>query len=35
MEHSFVADGGIHDSMATGHRPWFGTKLPLTDNTTN
>ena len=35
MEHSFVADGEIHDSMATGHRPWFGTKRPLPDNTTD
>ncbi len=31
MEHSFVADGEIHESMATGHRPWFGTKRPLPD----
>ena len=23
MEHSFVADGEIHESMATGHTPWF------------
>ena len=29
MEHSFVADGEIHESMATGHTPWFGTKRPL------
>ena len=29
MEHSFVADGEMHESMATGHRPWFGTKRPL------
>jgi hypothetical protein len=35
MTHSFVADGEIHESMATGHRPWFGTKLPLPDNTTH
>ena len=35
MEHSFVADGQIHESMATGHRPWFGTKRPLADNTTS
>ncbi len=35
MEHSFVADGEIHDSMATGHRPWFGTKRPLPDNLTD
>ena len=29
MRHSFVADGEVHASMATGHRPWFGTKRPL------
>lgn len=34
MTHSFVADGEIHDDMATGHRPWFGTKLPLAENRT-
>lgn len=35
MDHSFVADGEIHPSMATGHRPWFGTKRPLANNTTD
>ena len=35
MEHSFVADGEVHESMATGHRPWFGTKTPLPDNRTS
>ena len=35
MEHSFVADGEIHESMATGHRPWFGTKRPLPENATD
>ncbi len=35
MEHSFVADGEIHESMATGHRPWFGTERPLPKNTTD
>ena len=35
MEHSFVADGEIHESMATGHTPWFGTKRPLAENTTD
>jgi CubicO group peptidase (beta-lactamase class C family) len=35
MEHSFVADGEIHESMATGHRPWFGTKRPLPENGTD
>lgn len=34
MEHSFVADGDIHEAMATGHRPWFGAKRPLTLNNT-
>jgi CubicO group peptidase (beta-lactamase class C family) len=29
MTHSFVADGEIHEAMATGHRPWFATKRPL------
>jgi CubicO group peptidase (beta-lactamase class C family) len=35
MEHSFVADGEAHESMATGHRPWFGSKRPLPDNSTD
>lgn len=35
MEHSFVADGALHESMATGHRPWFGTKRPLPTGTTD
>ena len=35
MEHSFVADGKIHEAMATGHRPWFGTKRPLALNKTD
>ncbi len=35
MDHSFVADGEIHESMATGHRSWFGAKLPLADNSTD
>lgn len=34
MKHSFVSDGEIHQEMATGHRPWFGTKRPLADNGT-
>ena len=29
MTHSFVADGQVHDEMATGHRPWFGTRRAL------
>ncbi len=32
MEDSFVADGEVHESMATGHTPWFGSKKPLPDN---
>ncbi len=35
MDHSFVADGEVHEDMATGHRPWFGTKRPLSENTTD
>ena len=35
MDHSFVADGEVHESMATGHVPWFGTKLPLADGPTD
>ena len=35
MEHSFVADGEIHEAMATGHTPWFRTKRPLADNTSS
>ena len=35
MEHSFVADGGVHEAMATGHTPWFGTKRPLPENATH
>ncbi|MGA7690503.1 MAG: serine hydrolase domain-containing protein [Jiangellales bacterium] len=35
MDDSFVADGEVHESMATGHRPWFGTSRPLLDNPTD
>lgn len=35
MEHSFVADGEIHDSMATGHTAWFTTKRPLAQTPTD
>jgi CubicO group peptidase (beta-lactamase class C family) len=35
MQQSFVADGEIHESMATGHRPWFWTKRPLPENATD
>ncbi len=34
MVNSFVADGERHESMATGHRPWFGTKRPLPETAT-
>ncbi len=35
MDSSFVADGQFHESMATGHRPWFGTKRPIPATTTD
>ncbi len=35
MGHSFVADGEIHDSMATGHTPWFTTKRALAQTPTD
>jgi len=35
MTHSFVADGKSHDTMARGHRPWFGTKRAMQDGKTN
>jgi CubicO group peptidase (beta-lactamase class C family) len=35
MHDSFVADGRRHDEMATGHRPWFGAKRPLTATRTD
>lgn len=35
MEHSFVTDGEVHEDMASGHRPWFGTKQPLPDSGTD
>jgi CubicO group peptidase (beta-lactamase class C family) len=35
MDDSFVADGDVHEEMATGHRPWFFTKRPVPDNTTD
>lgn len=35
MVHSFVSDGESHAEMATGHRPWFGSKRPLPDNGTS
>ena len=35
MGHSFVADGEVHGSMATGHTSWFGTKRALDENPTD
>ena len=35
MTHSFVADGEVHEVMATGHRPWFGSKRPWPENKTD
>jgi CubicO group peptidase (beta-lactamase class C family) len=35
MVHSFVSDGERHAAMATGHRPWFGSKRPLPDRKTD
>ncbi len=34
MDDSFVSDGEVHEAVATGHRPWFGTKRPLPDSRT-
>ncbi len=34
MRNSFVADGEVHPSMATGHRPWFGSSKPFPENKT-
>ncbi|WP_062380505.1 serine hydrolase domain-containing protein [Demequina pelophila] len=35
MHASFVADGQIHDEMASGHTPWFWTKRPVAENRTD
>ena len=35
MKHSFVSDGKSYDQMATGHRPWFGSKRPMSENRTH
>ena len=35
MNHSFAADGQSHDTMARGHRPWFGTKRPMGESKTS
>ncbi len=32
MANSFVSDGESYDQMATGHRPWFGSKHPMREN---
>jgi len=35
MDESFVADGGRYESIAVGHRPWFGMKRAYKDNRTH
>ncbi|WP_082098847.1 serine hydrolase domain-containing protein [Demequina iriomotensis] len=35
MEDSFVADGQAHPEIAAGHTPWFWTKRPLAESTTD
>lgn len=35
MTDSFVSDGEVHESMATGHTPWFLGKRALPENTTS
>jgi hypothetical protein len=35
MTNSLVSDGQTHDTMATGHTPWFWTKRPLAENATS
>jgi len=35
MEQSFVADGEVHEAMASGHTPWFGTKRPIATGPTD
>lgn len=35
MTRSFVADGEVHEEMATGHLPWFGTKRPIAGHETS
>lgn len=34
MDNSFVSDGEAHESMVTGHTPWFGTRRPLPNTPT-
>ncbi len=35
MKNSFVSDGEVHESMATGHTSWFTTKRALAENATD
>jgi len=35
MNDSFVADGEVHEAMATGHTSWFTTKRALADRATD
>lgn len=35
MKNSFVADGEVHEEMAAGHLPWFGSKRPLAERRTH
>lgn len=35
MDDSFVSDGEVHEGMATGHRPWFVSKQPVSDTATH
>ncbi len=35
MGDSFVSDGAVHPDMATGHRPWFGTKRAMPETATS
>jgi CubicO group peptidase (beta-lactamase class C family) len=35
MDDSFVADGEVHESIATGHTPWFGGKRTISPGPTD
>lgn len=35
MLHSSVSDGELHTAMATGHRPWFGSRRAIRDTQTD
>lgn len=35
MDHTFVSDDEVHPEMATGHRPWFGTKRAMAEHPTD